>query len=173
MSDITKQNFDKAKAFSRFEELYAPILPGLKNAIMEHQAEITDAFYDELSKDDVAAKTIAGRVDQLKASHKAWIEELFDGDYGDAYFERRYKIGEVHVKAKIEPYYVEVVTSFLRRAFAEKLAPEGSQAVQAALAILDLDAMIIIGAYHEDRMRRMSEVTGMNRNLLENLMSFG
>ncbi|KON46345.1 protoglobin domain-containing protein [Mariprofundus ferrooxydans] len=173
MSNTTKQNFEKAKEFSHFDELYAPVLPKIKETIMNHQEEITNAFYDELSKDSVAAKIVSGRVDQLKSSHKIWIEELFGGDYGDAYFERRYKIGEVHVKAKIEPYYVEVVTSFLRRAFAEKLAPEGTQAVQAALAILDLDAMIIIGAYHEDRMRRMSEVTGMNRNLIENLMSFG
>jgi truncated hemoglobin YjbI len=173
MSNTIKQSFEKAKEFSHFDERYAPILPRLKDAVMQHQAEITDAFYEELSNDPVSAKIVEGRVDQLKATHKVWVEELFSGGYGDTYFERRYKIGEVHVKAKIEPYYVEVVTSFLRRAFAEKLAGEGPDAVQAALAILDLDAMVIIGAYHEDRMRRMSEVTGMNRGLLETLMSFG
>jgi len=173
MSHTTKENFIKAKAFTRFDELYAPVLPGIKATVMKQQNVITDTFYAELSKDEAAAKIVAGRVDQLKATHKAWMEELFNGDYGDDYFDRRYKIGEIHVKAKIEPYYVEVVTSYLRRAFAEALIQEGPEAVQAALAILDLDAMIIIGAYHEDRMRRMSEVTGMNQKLLETLMSFG
>jgi hypothetical protein len=76
------------------------------------------------------------------------------------------------VNAKIEPYFVEVITSFLRRKFAEVLIKEKPEALEAALAILDLDALIIIGAYHEDRMKRMSEVTGMNESLLERLMSF-
>lgn len=173
MTNITKQNFDKAKNFYDFDKLYAPILPGLKATVMKHQDAITDAFYQELANDEVAAKIVAGRVDQLKTTHKAWMEELFNGEYGEAYFNRRYKIGETHVKAKIAPYFVEVITSSLRRSFAQILVPEGAVAVQAALAILDLDAMIIIGAYHEDRMHRMSDVTGMNLNLLETLMSFG
>lgn len=173
MAQATKESFEKAKAFSKFDELYAPVLPGLKEIVMKHQDAITDAFYGALSNDEVAAKIVAGRVDQLKATHKVWMEELFNGTYGDAYFERRYKIGETHVKAKIAPYFVEVITSFLRRAFAEILINEDPAALQAALAILDLDALIIVGAYHEDRMRRMSEVTGMNQNLLETLMSFG
>ncbi|EAU54099.1 protoglobin domain-containing protein [Mariprofundus ferrooxydans] len=173
MSNLTKENFIKAKVFTRFDELYAPLLPTIKATVMQRQNEITDTFYAELSKDPTAANIVAGRIDQLKATHKIWMDELFNGTYGDEYFERRYKIGEIHVKAKIAPYYVEVVTSYLRRAFAETLVQQGPEAVSAALAILDLDAMIIIGAYHEDRMRRMSEVTGMNQKLLETLMSFG
>ncbi|TLS67528.1 hypothetical protein FE236_07340 [Mariprofundus erugo] len=173
MTNITKENFDKAKNFYNFDTLYAPVLPGLKATVMKHQDAITDAFYKELANDEIAAKIVAGRVDQLKATHKVWMEELFNGEYGEAYFNRRYKIGETHVKAKIAPYFVEVITSSLRRSFAQILVAEGAVAVQAALAILDLDAMIIIGAYHEDRMHRMSDVTGMNLNLLETLMSFG
>ena len=106
MSHTTKENFIKAKLFTRFDELYAPVLPRIKATVMQQQQIITDTFYAELSKDEAAAKIVAGRVDQLKATHKAWMEELFNGDYGDDYFDRRYKIGEIHVKAKIEPYYV-------------------------------------------------------------------
>ena len=138
---------------------------------MQHGDQITDAFYRELANDPEAAAIVDGRVEQLKATHKVWMEGLFCGEYGDDYFNQRYKIGVVHVNAKIDPFFVEVVTSFLRRKFTEILS-SNQQALEATLAILDLDAMIIIGAYHEDRMNRMSEVTGMNLPLLERLMSF-
>ena len=173
MSEVTRKNFERAKEFCQFDSLFAPVLPTVQATIMTHQAAITDAFYSELAKDEVAVNIVEGRMDKLKVTHGIWMKELFDGEYGDAYFEQRYKIGEVHVKAKIPPYFVEVVTSFLRRAFTDVLMKEHPEAVPAALAILDLDALIIIGAYHEDRMLRMSEVTGMNQNLLERLMSFG
>lgn len=167
-----KRDYQRAKDFCQFDEKYAPMLPGLKDAVMAHQERITNGFYDELAKDPIAGKIIEGRVDALKATHKVWLEELFCGDYGDDYFNRRYRIGQMHVKAKIEPYFVEVVTSYLRREVVEELAAESPEAIPAILAILDLDAMIIIGAYQEDRLRRMSEVTGMSPGLLENLMSF-
>ena len=115
-----------------------------------------------LRKDEIAGKIIAGRVDGLKATHKVWMEELFNGEYGDAYFDRRYRIGQVHVIVKIEPYFVEVVTSYLRRAIVEVLVQEKPEAIPAVLAVLDLDALVIVGAYQEDRLNRMSEVTGMS-----------
>ena len=172
MSDTTKRDFIRAKTFSDFDETHAKTLPTVKGIIMAHQERITDGFYTELAKDELAQKIIKGREDGLKATHKAWMEELFNGEYGDCYFDRRYKIGQVHVSVKIEPYFVEVVTSYLRRSLVEILVIEKPDAIPAVLAVLDLDAMIIIGAYQEDRFKRMSEVTGMSAGLLENLMSF-
>lgn len=172
MSDTTKRDFLRAKAFSNFDQTHAKMLPAVKDIVMAHQSRIMDGFYAELAKDEIAKKILEGRIDGLKATHKIWMEELFNGEYGDAYFDRRYKIGQVHVNVKIEPYFVEVVTSYLRRAIVEVLVQEKPDAISAMLAILDLDAMVIIGAYQEDRLRRMSEVTGMSASLLENLMSF-
>jgi len=172
MSDTTKRDFLRAKEFSNFDETHAKMLPTVKAVVMAHQERITDGFYAELAKDEIAKKILEGRIDGLKATHKVWMEELFNGEYGDAYFDRRYKIGQVHVSVKIEPYFVEVVTSYLRRSLVEVLVSEKPEAIPAVLAVLDLDAMVIIGAYQEDRLNRMSEVTGMTPSLLENLMSF-
>jgi len=162
MSMTTKRDFLRAKQFSNFDETYARILPTVKAIVMAHQDRITNGFYEELGKDEIAGKIIAGRVDGLKATHKVWMEELFNGEYGDAYFDRRYRIGQVHVIVKIEPYFVEVVTSYLRRAIVEVLVQEKPEAIPAVLAVLDLDALVIVGAYQEDRLNRMSEVTGMS-----------
>jgi len=171
MSEITKENFIRAKDFCNFDSTYAKVLPSIKDDIMQHSDSITNAFYERLANDPVAAAIVSGRIDKLKATHKIWMEGLFCGDYGDTYFEQRYKIGVTHVNAKIDPFFVEVITSFLRRQFSGVLA-SNQLGLEAALAILDLDTMIIIGAYHEDRMKRMSDVTGMNQSLLERLMSF-
>jgi hypothetical protein len=42
------------------------------------------------------------------------MAELFAGDYGEAYFDNRWKIGLAHVRVGVKPWWVEAVTSFLR-----------------------------------------------------------
>lgn len=169
------EQFVKAKGFCQFDTKYAPILPALKDIVMAKQAEITDGFYAELAKDAVASKILEGRVDKLKATHKVWMEELFSGEYGQAYFDRRYKIGQIHVDVKVAPYFVEVIMSLLRREMSKAIleqSPGNSDGVAAILAVLDFELFIINGAYQEDRLERLSVVTGMGRPLLETLMTF-
>jgi hypothetical protein len=53
-------------------------------------------------------------VDALKATHARYLGELFGGDYGEGYFQNRMRVGMVHVKVGLDPYFVEAVMSFLR-----------------------------------------------------------
>ncbi len=139
---------------------------------------ITDAFYECLQADQHTAPHVAGRVEQLKVTHVAWLNSLFDGRYGDAFVAQQERIGKAHVAAKIPPLFVASSMSFLRAAFTRQIeiAMKGTgeapgKYISALMAVLDLCQYLIDRAYDEDRLDRLVDVTGMSRKLLENLIS--
>ena len=139
---------------------------------------LTDAFYACLLSDVQTAAHIAGRVDQLKLTHMAWLHSLFNGDYGDDFVAQQERIGKAHVVARIPPLFVASSMSFLRAAFTRLLdavvLEEGEakgKYASALLRVLDLCQYLIDRAYDEHRLDRLVDVTGMSRKLLENLIS--
>ena len=116
---------------------------------------------------------LEGRVEGLKKTHGEWLAELFAGNYGDEYFQRRWAIGLTHVRVNVPPHYVEAVVSFLRveseRLLARELVDVELVAKRHAsvIKILDLDLMIINHAYGVERIDRLCNFTGMSKVLLQ------
>lgn len=138
-----------------------------------HGPAITDAFYARLAANPETAAIIAGRVDHLKQTHARWLAELFAGPHDERYFADRWRIGLVHVRVGVKPWWVEAVASFLRSEgvllIERELADPARRAACAAslLRVLDLDLMIINLAYGDERLDRLTEFTGMSRKLIE------
>lgn len=169
--------YQTMKDFLRFDEADAAALRSLRPLFEAHGAAITDDFYVLLGDNPDTARRIEGRIDALKATHRQWMLELFDGEYGEAYLERRLRIGQAHVRIGLPPEFVEGVMSFIRTAGTELIdrASDGDRLAQkrALLKILDLDLIVINLAYGEERLDRISRVTGMRRALIENLVKAG
>lgn len=171
--------FEKMKGFIDFNDQDVANLKALAPLFERHGSGITDRFYNTLGNYPETAKLIEGRVDQLKATHHRWMRELFAGDYGEAYFQNRVRIGQAHVRIKLDPFFVEGVMSFLRSAGLFAIREHTNDVDQAAayassfLKILDLDLLIINLAYGDDRMDRLTKFTGMSRKLLERCVSMG
>mgnify|MGYP002777857714 CR=1 FL=1 len=169
----TNDIFRQIKEFIGFTDDDAVALKALAPVFATHGAKITDAFYAKLAKDPDQNKLIEGRVDQLKATHHRWMGELFAGDYGEAYFNNRWKIGMTHVRVGVRPWWVEAVTSFLRTeglgAITADIADPALRisASQALIKILDIDLMIINLAYDAETVDRLSQFTGMSKKLIE------
>ena len=171
--------YEELKGFLDFGEQDAARLKTLGPIFAQHGASITDDFYVVLGKNPETAKLIEGRVDALKATHGRWMGELFAGDYGEAYFGGRMRIGIVHVKIGLSPYYVEATMTHIRNA-AERVIhqnvadrAEATASFNSLLKLLDLDLMVINIAYQEERLDLLTKVTGMKRGLLENLIRQG
>ena len=137
------------------------------------------AQYEEmksfLERFPTTAALIEGRVDQLKATRAAWMGELFAGDYGEAYYNRRIRIGEAHVRIGLPPYFVEAVMNFIRTegqlAIHAERPDQAGPLTSSLLKILDLDLILINLAYAEERLNRVSAFTGMSRKLIENVIN--
>ncbi len=167
------ETFRQIKDFIGFTDADAATLKTLAPVFAARGGAITDAFYVKLSHDPEQNRLIEGRVDQLKATHHRWMGELFAGDYGEAYFQNRWKIGMTHVRVGVRPWWVEAVTSFLRTeglsALTAELSDAGARvrAEQALIKILDIDLMIINLAYDAETVDRLSNFTGMSKKLIE------
>ena len=165
--------FESMKSFLKFGDDDARHLASLRPLFEAHGGAITDTFYERLGAVETTAKLIEGRVDHLKGTHRRWMLELFDGQYGQAYFENRLRIGMAHVRIGLEPWWVEGVMSFLRTASAEAIAAAEPDAAKAAVLhgslckLLDLDLLVINMAYAEERLDRLTRFTGMSRKLIE------
>ncbi|MFO0725841.1 MAG: protoglobin domain-containing protein [Myxococcota bacterium] len=172
MTDKGFEIFEQMKAFLSFGAEDAAHLRRLGPLMMPHQPRLTDAFYAQLALHPPTAKLIEGRVQALKQTHAAWFAELFNGEYGRAYFDRRWRIGLAHVRIGLDPFWVEVVMSLIRGIGGEALsgAPDENALRSALLKILDLDLLIINLSYQEDRLDRLTEFTGLKRPLIENII---
>lgn len=148
-------------------------LHALSPLFAAHGRALTDAFYERLAANPETAAIIAGRVDSLKQTHQRWLAELLAGPHDERYFSERWRIGLVHVRMGVKPWWVEAVACFLRAEGVALLEREIADPVartacaRSLLRVLDLDVMIINLAYGDDRLDRLSEFTGMSRKLIE------
>lgn len=175
--------FEEMKTFIGFGERDVDNLRELAPIFDRHGGKMTDQFYEVLARTPATAKQIEGRVDALKATHGRWMGELFAGDYGDAYFESRMRIGNTHVRIGLAQQWVEGVMNHLRTAGQEIIYGEVADVHRAAelvgsyLRILDLDLMLINDAFANQKLdqnlARLASFTGMSRKLLENCIKQG
>jgi len=139
---------------------------------------VTDAFYNQLTTNEQTAKYIEGRMDSLKKTHTVWITDLFSGTYDDAFMEIQLKIGTTHVVAQVPPLFVASSMSYLRSAMPELVQKELGGKIEnevmlstAIVKVLDLCHFLIDYSYEKDRLKRLTDVTGLSLPLLENLIS--
>jgi hemoglobin-like flavoprotein len=170
--------YEGLKSFLDFGDKDAENLKSLGPIMETHGKTLTDRFYEKLAGVPETAKLIEGRVDALKQTHTRWMSELFAGDYGEGYFNSRWKIGLTHVKVGVPPHYVEAVVSFLRveseHVLAKELSGDDVADKHGSLTkILDLDLMIINLAYAFERVDRLCQFTGMSRKLIERCIEKG
>jgi hypothetical protein len=164
------------KQFLVFSDEDAANLKALAPVVDKHGPAITNEFYALLERYPQTGALIAGRVDALKKTHMQWMQDMVAGDFGDAYFESRWRIGLAHVRIGLAAYWVEAVMSFIRTRMLLAIAEEvRDKAMLAKLQgsftkLCDLDLMVINLSYGEDRIDRLSEFTGMKRALIENII---
>jgi len=172
----SREIFEAIKKFVGFSDEDAKALKELKPWVEEHGPKITDIFYETIQATPAVAKFVEGRVDHLKTTHIKWMVELVSGEYGDEYFQSRWRIGEAHVRIGLDPIWVDGTMSLIRGQALLKLAQtaEDKERLAAATGSLikacDLDLAIINLAYAEDRLERLSSFTGMKRALIENVI---
>lgn len=165
--------FEQMKTFLDFGPADVENLRSLAPVFARRGPPITDEFYEILARYPETNRLLEGRVDGLKRTHQRYLGELFAGTYDAGYFQDRIRVGQVHVRVGLDPYFVEAVMSFLRTAgmFAirEELGtdPTIDKKIASYLKILDLDLLVINLAYGEERLTRLTKFTGMSRRLLE------
>ena len=62
---------------------------------------VTDRFYARLAEMPDVKPLLAGRMERLRETYRAWVGSLFRTVYGTGYAEAVWRIGEVHLAAGV------------------------------------------------------------------------
>ncbi|HSH05958.1 MAG TPA: protoglobin domain-containing protein [Anaerolineae bacterium] len=171
-------SFDIAqmRRYGGLSDADAALLAEMKPALEKHADAWIDSFYEQLDEFDTTKNLLEGRRDTLKTHLRAWILSLATGQYGDAYLERRYKIGVRHVEVGLDPRWVIGAMSFCRGQIGPVIEAEYGDAADkmarylALDRVMDLDLNIMLQSYDDRRMDLFLETTGFSKALFESMI---
>jgi len=145
-----------------FDAEAAQRLEALGPRVRPFHQRIVDQFYQSILLDPGTRAVLKSprQIDRLKEALLRWLEGLFQGPYDDTYFQRRARIGRMHVKVGLEQRYMlaamNVIRVGLHRALAET-ADEGFGHVEdhgVIDQICDMELAIMLETYREDYVLR-------------------
>jgi signal transduction histidine kinase len=151
-------------------------LRGLHPYAQPHFARIAEVFYERILAHPEARRVLEtgeSEVGQLKRTLVHWMEGLFLGPWDNAYFERRCRIGRVHVRIGLPQHYMFGAMNVLRHELGEVVGlahdanPEAAAAARDALGrILDIELAIMLHTYRQDlETQRMAAVGTLTAGL--------
>lgn len=154
--------FVELKRYVGFTDADEARLRMLAPAVAPHFERITDVFYARILQHDGARQALTGgesRVGQLKVTLRQWLAELFQGPWDEGYYERRARIGRVHVRIQLPQHYMFGAMNVLRVELLAVLEAAGALASDRAASLtslermLDLELAIMLHTYREDLLR--------------------
>lgn len=149
-------------------------LRALLPVAQEHLAGISERFYEAILANDRAAAVFTGpdQVERLKKTLAQWMLELLSGPHDSDYWERRRRIGHVHVRVGLPSRYVfgamNVIRAELLLLAKEHLPLDQAWATCLAIQrITDVELAVMSGTYHEAHEAKV--LAGLQAVIVENL----
>ncbi len=172
---MTESLFEELKRYVDFSAADAAVLRSLIPICSPHFQEFAEVFYDRILSHAEARKALEGgesQVGRLKVTLVAGMGELLQGPWDEAYFEKRCRIGRVHVRIALPQHYMFGAMNVLRQEF-NRLIDKSYQSDLAKLSaartsvskIMDLELAIMLHTYREDLLTQQARV--------ERLSTFG
>ena len=167
--------FAELKRYVKFGLPEESALRGLHPLAQPEFLRIAEVFYARILEHEGARKALVGgesRVGQLKITLVAWMDTLLSGPWDEAYYERRARIGRLHVRIALPQHYMFGAMNVFRvelnalidRFYLDDPARLG-EARSAVGKILDLELAIMLHTYREDLLAQQSRT--------ERLATFG
>jgi truncated hemoglobin YjbI len=171
-----------AKQFTGLTPDLESALIGISDLVKPHLPVITDSFYSVLQEIPKAQPFLDGRIEGLKQTHLAWLEQVFNGPFDINYTKAMYRVGDVHVKVNLPVEFMAgamtLVSTRINDLLSELLSndpPQLRQAVSAVSAVFGFTLMVMQQSYESSRLaeelEKFLKITGMSRTLFDNLAS--
>jgi signal transduction histidine kinase len=146
-------------AYVGFDERASAALREAHPLVAPQFTAIIDDFYATIEAHPDARAAITGgsaQIARLKQSLLRWIDELFRGPHDEAYFERRARIGRVHVQINLPQMYMLTAMDRIRVRSSDVLRDADIEAaglrrmLTALHQILDIELAIMLETYRDD-----------------------
>ncbi len=146
----------------------ALLLREFRPVLEQHVTAVEDAFYEHLLKFPETAQLLSDHttVERLKKLQRDYLLRLFDGNFDEAYFADRLRIGKTHERVGLAPcwyllaynLYFKLITPLIR----QHCAADHERADNTIIALekgFMLDASLAMDAYIEgDRYRHLQQL---------------
>ncbi len=127
--------------------------------------DIVRVFYKELLEHETAQAVFTGGVEQIKRLHGTltqWLEDLFQGNYDEGYFERRRSVGAAHVRVGLPQHYMFTTMQLIWRELERPLRSAGIPDIDGKLRSLHkslmLELALMIESFKESYTDRVRQV---------------
>ena len=158
----SKTFLQNLKDYVGFSDRSTAALQSFHPAAAPHFAEIIDDFYATIEAHPGARAAITGgsaQIERLKKTLIAWLDTLLLGPHDQAYFERRARIGRVHVVIDLPQAYMFTAMDRIRVRLLAVARDEVTDdrarldgLSEAINQILDIELAIMLETYREDLM---------------------
>jgi len=148
--------FDTMAESVGFSAADARRLKAMGPVLAPRLCEVVDEFYGALGADRDARVLLEAepdRVARLRETLHQWLVELFEGAYGQAYHDRRGRIGRAHVRAGLPQHFMITGMSIVRQGLTRLIREAGaddSETLDALNRLLDLELGLMLETYRED-----------------------
>lgn len=152
--------FEAIKGYVEFDDASTDWLRRFHPLAETQFSRIIDDFYAAVQRHPGASAAITGgeaQIDRLKQTLVAWMHELLLGPHDEAYFQKRARIGRVHVRIDLPQSYMLTAMNRIRVQLVEvardQLSDDPKRLVATTRAmhqILDLELAIMLETYRDD-----------------------
>lgn len=127
--------------------------------VQQRLDQVTDRFYAQVLRHpgSAAVLTSPAQIERLRLTLRQWTEELLDGPWDLAYFERRERIGRRHVEVGLEARYMYMAMNIVRDTLCDlthEVIPSAGAHCRSISRACDMDLAIMTGTYLERREAR-------------------
>ena len=155
---MTESFFDEMKRYVRFGSDDENALRAFAPHARAHFQGIAEDFYARLEEHESARKVFSGpeQVKRLQKTMCEWMDLLFVGPWDEAYFDRRLRIGRMHVRIALPQRYMfgamDLIRVALMRAVQEHHSDDAAarqSTVWALSKMIDIELAIMLESYRE------------------------
>ncbi|WP_432697571.1 protoglobin domain-containing protein [Marinobacterium sp. YM272] len=170
------------KQYSGFDADDEQLLVAEGAKLLPYLSQVTEQFYAELQQIPAARPFLEGRLNALKATHKAWLDSVFTGPYNSDFAAYMHHVGDVHVKVRLPVEFMTSGTLLIQKHLIPVLADLYAgdpvmmgRMMKAVSAVTGFCLIIMQESYQTSLLARELEkfmaITGISRALFNNLAS--
>ena len=173
---------NKRKDFIDFTPQDESLLKELLPVIQANADRIVDGFYNNVERYSqllTIIESCGSSTERLRAAQKQYLLELFEGDYGAEYVERRLLIGVVHNRIGLTPdwylgsysTYYQLIVPMIQRRFRFNPA-KATRAILAVNKILSFDSQLAIETYIHAVMQDLKSVSMSKGDIEQSVVKY-
>jgi len=153
---VSETLFEEMKRYVRFGAEDESALRALAPRMQPHFSAISTSFYERIAEHQHARRVFTGpaQIERLRLTLEAWLALLFVGPWDEAYYERRARIGRVHVKIALPQRFMFGAMNVIRIQLVDIAAAETEgaardSATRAIHKIVDIELAIMLESFRE------------------------